>query len=704
LNCSLPRWTNAFFGVGRKAPDKRLLVLQRFRQACVFHDLCYRHGLATYSYTQNDCDRILQNQAFRLCLYIRNDETSKNESDDKVRRAREAADCQADSKKVLAGVSLGGWGAYRAWGESTYFEFESDPSRSNGFTAARVVRHPFKCTEGKCDERTVSKKYDNESDEVILDFVNVRSNLTVRCLTCKSTIIQESTDKPDNVSAEMKAAGINAVPQAMLGHEFRLDSIDAIWLPPRRRHAAPHLLVDSEGENHLIWMSRNNNENTLFCVVSSDAAKLLTYTLPRSDYCGRSAVSTSAPTLTMVEPDMFSTSPLPMEMLPTGDNHILATTLSAQKAPAHGLSFCSRSASRRINRIDTKKNDDQVKCQHFLDDGLVDGLGLGAFQNFATVRKGQQIFFARDLWLPPSSWPIEVWQNWFGEKYSRGGVMFKFDVAPPAALYEPAQFKLDKPVRFNIPDRLDPMMPITSKNDDRRFLSLEAAEKLADLNALYSKVEIHMIDFVKDNPAVGDILLTMNGTMMKDRTPDPADTIRLHGSWALRPTLVMETRGQKPKTKLVFSRAKMAIQPPDTEVESLRLETVVFERDADPTSNGPFKVTGGAACQVTYTFKPNPDFSCKRAFDPNRSMRSSPAAKMLASQLLVGNFAGSDGYGIAFIDACLRNNPIILRPKDKFETAYTVTTKPAEDDDQVRREVVCRPLGSKESMADPIPD
>ena len=51
---------------------KRHLVLQRFRQACVFHDLCYRHGLATYGYNQNDCDRILQNAAFRLCIYIRN--------------------------------------------------------------------------------------------------------------------------------------------------------------------------------------------------------------------------------------------------------------------------------------------------------------------------------------------------------------------------------------------------------------------------------------------------------------------------------------------------------------------------------------------------------------------------------------------------------------------------------------------------------
>jgi hypothetical protein len=192
LNCSLPRWTNAFFAVGEDSAKRRLLVLQRFRQACVFHDLCYRHGLATYGYTQNDCDRILQNQAFRLCLYIRNDGDPNNGQDDAVRRAREAANCQADSKKVLAGVSLGGWDAYRAWGESTYFEFESDPSRSNGFSAARVVRHPFKAVPGK---------YDDESDEVILTFVNVRSNLTVKCLTCKDATIQEETKIPEKASA-----------------------------------------------------------------------------------------------------------------------------------------------------------------------------------------------------------------------------------------------------------------------------------------------------------------------------------------------------------------------------------------------------------------------------------------------------------------------------------------------------------------------
>ena len=48
LNCNLPSILNVFFDGSKDDDGKRHLVLQRFRQACVFHDLCYRHGLATY--------------------------------------------------------------------------------------------------------------------------------------------------------------------------------------------------------------------------------------------------------------------------------------------------------------------------------------------------------------------------------------------------------------------------------------------------------------------------------------------------------------------------------------------------------------------------------------------------------------------------------------------------------------------------------
>ena len=103
---------------------------------------------------------------------------------------------------------------------------------------------------------------------------------------------------------------------------------------------------------------------------------------------------------------------------------------------------------------------------------------------------------------------------------------------------------------------------------------------------------------------------------------------------------------------------------------------LVFERRAAASPEEPFVNTGGAACTVTYTFSVNADFPCSRAFDPKRPMRSSAAAKMQASQLLVGNFAGRDGQGIAFPDFCESRIPIILKPEgDTFVPATPTTTQ-----------------------------
>ena len=107
-----------------------------------------------------------------------------------------------------------------------------------------------------------------------------------------------------------------------------LSNTSPVWLPPRRRHAAPHLLIDSDGKNHLIWMSRNNPGDTISCIVLSDAAHLLTHTLPKSDLCHTHVGST----LNMVEVDMFATSPLPMEIPGAlAQDRIFATGISAQK-------------------------------------------------------------------------------------------------------------------------------------------------------------------------------------------------------------------------------------------------------------------------------------------------------------------------------------------------------------------------------------
>lgn len=658
LNCSLPPWANILFDGGKDSNQKRHLVLQRFRQACVFHDLCYRHGLATYGYNQNDCDRILQNAAFRLCVYIRNDSQESS-----------AARCQTDSKMVLAGVNLGGYDAYRGWDRSTYFEFDSDPSRSNGFLVSRVVNHPFKAV--------APAKYGNDPDQVILMFENLRSNLAVTCITCASVPVLEWTTDPTAVSAELRSVGVTRLPDALLKREPMLSETMPVWLPPRRRHAAPHLLVDGAGKDHLIWMSRNNPENSISCIVGADAARLLTNTLPTRDLCS----SDAGPSLTRVEVDMFATSPLPMEV-PGSPDLIYATSISAQKTTEHHLSFCSRSASRKVEESD---HDDQSKCVTFPEPEVRKGAALGAFQNFPLVRPGQQIYFARDIEQRTDSPLTAVWQRAFGNTFSPGGALIVIDVAPPLAAKGPLSAKLKKIVRFNIDDRFDPMMPLTRKADDLRFLSLAASK---------SSVHLRMIDFAKDNPSVGNVQLLMgNGEVDLDR------------SWAERPMLVLETRDARPRTKLVFSRGEIAVEPDvvsSATTETLTLQTLIFERDAAAPSNTPFVKSAGAACRIVYEFEPNhTDWPCYRAFDPDRTMRASPATRMQASQMLIGRFTKGGGHGIAFPDLCLKSEPIILTPQGNTFVPVSDTAG-WKGPPRLTRTIKCEPLDAAAVVSRPI--
>ncbi|QOZ46903.1 hypothetical protein XH89_28105 [Bradyrhizobium sp. CCBAU 53340] len=660
LNCSLPALTNLFFDGSKDSRGKRHLVLQRFRQACVFHDLCYRHGLATYGYNQNDCDRILQNAAFRLCTYIRNGSGTGS-----------ATRCQTDSKMVLAGVSMGGYNAFRGWDRSTYFEFESDPFRSVAFQASRVVDHPFKTVD--------PVKYRDDPDQVILSFENVRSDIAVTCMTCGQHPVFEYTQDPNAVDAELRSVGVTKLPEALLKREPMLSETVPIWLPPRRHHAAPHLLVDAAGKDHLIWMSRNNPQDTMSCIVGADAARLLTNTLPRRDLCS----ADSGSLLTMVEVDMFATSPLPME-IPGAPDPIYATAISPQKTIDNDLSFCSRSASRPVDR---SGNDDRSACINFSGDDVRKGAALGAFQDFPVIRPGQQIVFARDVDQRTTSPLTAIWQRAFGDTFSPGGALLVIDVAPPAIPKGPASARLKKIVRFNIDDRFDPMMPISRKVDDLRFLSLEASKET---------VRLRQIDFAKDNPAIGNIRLTIGG-----------GDVELDRSWAARPMMVLETRDAQAKTKLVFSRGEIAIDPdkpvlPDATTEALTLQTLVFERDAAAPSDAPFVKSAGATCRITYEFAPHhTDWSCYRAFDPDRSMRASPAARMQASQMLVGRFSKSAGHAIAFPDACLKSEPIILAPQGDTFTPVSDTAG-WNGPPKLRRTITCEPLDAASVVSRPI--
>jgi hypothetical protein len=114
-------------------------------------------------------------------------------------------------------------------------------------------------------------------------------------------------------------------------------------------------------------------------------------------------------------------------------------------------------------------------------------------------------------------------------------------------------------------------------------LSLEVPSFYFGLGASKATLRVATIDFQKENPAIDYVKLKMN-----DRD------IQLHGSWAMRPVLVLETKEPQPKTKLVFSRGE--IEPgkaagPKWRTEALSLQTLVFERESN-SPDGPFLKNG----------------------------------------------------------------------------------------------------------------
>ncbi|WP_295585650.1 hypothetical protein [uncultured Lamprocystis sp.] len=127
LSCSLEPWMERLF-FSRDQQHEAPLSLQ-IRQACAFHDYCYRHGDATYGYQQVDCDFMLQQYAYRLCRQISQREESHNK-------------CMSRARRVLLGVRVGG-GQPEA-GRSTFFEFDPMPHRADDYVVGRLVSLPEK--------------------------------------------------------------------------------------------------------------------------------------------------------------------------------------------------------------------------------------------------------------------------------------------------------------------------------------------------------------------------------------------------------------------------------------------------------------------------------------------------------------------------------------------------------------------------------
>jgi len=136
LDCSIPSVLQALM-FSRVASADSPVALQ-FRQGCVSHDYCYRHGSATYGYTQADCDFNLLEHSFRTCIQIY--DVGWVLFPHSYAGTKTIEICRARAREVLLGVRIGGHGSFRSRDESSYFEFDPMPIHADDYTVGRLAR------------------------------------------------------------------------------------------------------------------------------------------------------------------------------------------------------------------------------------------------------------------------------------------------------------------------------------------------------------------------------------------------------------------------------------------------------------------------------------------------------------------------------------------------------------------------------------
>jgi hypothetical protein len=123
IGCSIPAFViDQIFD----RDDSESTIDLQMRQACAFHDYCYRHGRATYGYTQADCDSMLQQHSFRLCRF------NTRASEDKQKN------CQTRARLIVLGVRTRGATSFLT-DRSTPFEFDPYPGNTQGYTVYRIA-------------------------------------------------------------------------------------------------------------------------------------------------------------------------------------------------------------------------------------------------------------------------------------------------------------------------------------------------------------------------------------------------------------------------------------------------------------------------------------------------------------------------------------------------------------------------------------
>jgi hypothetical protein len=703
LNCSLPWGIDLLFD--RTKEPSQSPIRQRFRQACVFHDLCYRHGLATYGYSQSDCDQMLQEHAVRICLYA------------SAHEKKPLSNCQLDAKKILAGVRVGGFRSFQQWRTSTYFEFDSSPSRSDLLSAFRVVDHPFK---GADPQAT-----DDDSDQLLLGFEIKRSGVTVVCRNCterkfttaelKSAALLLLDGTPDpRLGIPTAATSPVLVPVSGRGplppaaalqlpeelDELRLDQERPVWLPLGGINAAPHLMLVRPDHQQLVWLNREKVENTVSCAVVADPKNLLTHTRPRDHRCFRSANSW----LKLASVEFNASSPqatIVRSSSAEGEHGARATVgvgLTLQVQP-------NEQAALRINQIvgalkvcvspDLNKplRDGNANCFELRSGNARIEHELGAFQNFPIMKGERQIYLSRPI-LRDSK----------GNAPGKAGRALIFDVGH-RHLHDRAAGPVDlvHDRTFVIADDFDPMMPMTRDKNDLRLLSVKSS--------LFGKIGIHEVDLAADNPAPVPVPIVLRSG---DKDLD------LPKSWARRPVLVVASdpmNERQSKTQLFLSRSDLSTVAKQNE-DSVRFQFIVLERSLE---NGKpiLRYARGLNCKITYKFTPHPFKPCRRSSETVGAYHPAPAQMLQGAQLLVGRFKSRKESGrtpeelsVAVPDACFEKDPIILRPIGANESSGATSLQPVPSaaamlgagPQKIERAVACGEIKDRKQIEEELTD
>ena len=610
LDCSIPWFAKPIFPryfLG----DKPSPVTRRFHQACVFHDLCYRHGLATYGYSQADCDLMLQEQAFRICSYLPSKKGDQS--------------CQLDAKKVLAGVTLGGAESYRNWEQSTFFEFDPHPYKSQRFIVNRVIDKPFAPSDFTIDPA-----------QWLLTFDIKPSGIEVKCANC-----------PRREFSVGELAEADAIVGNATFGPLKLDPVNGplVWLPLRHSMSAPQLLSVSDRQQYLAWLSRKEFHNTVFCLVAADPRKLLTHTRVDSWGCTKTATTRLALTPT----DLFSPAPFLVAIHGNETNGgkpgIFATALSPQKAPYAKPCSPDKKASLRLYKSSeliagSRWTQSQPDC--LLDEKEASIGDFGLFQYAPIIKENQHIFLSRSLHETDKS-------------EARDGASPADDLRVTILdiNIRDGAGNVSTTNRYISASHLhDMMLPATKSKDDLRVLSIVAPRE-------------------REIRRTGGQLRLYETNLKSDMAPkeldihwDPATKLMLDRSWARRPINIVETAapapGQPPKTDLVFSRSRLSksLARPGLII----FEFLILRRNRE--GEGRFTAVRSARCTVQYVNASMPGHpACRRVEPADSATREALQTRLQGAQLLSGHF-GKDRTGsfdLALHDACASSRPMVFK-------------------------------------------